>query len=416
MRLEAISIGNELLTGDVLDRNATYLGQVAQRFGVCVSARQTIPDEEQAMVEAFQLAGSRADLVVVSGGLGPTSDDLTAQAAALFSGQPLRRDEVVLTRIKERFARSGRTFTENNARQADIPNNGIALNNPVGTAPGICLEYQGTVFLFFPGVHMEYVRFVDEEVAGRLRDHVGAPVRWKTLRTFGWTESAVAQALETMELGDEEWLQYRASFPEILVTIVVRGEDVDQAEERVAERCTEIRSILGPIVYGEGDQTLSAVIGQVLERLNYQIAVAESCTGGLIGHMITSTPGASAYFKEGVIAYSNQTKINRLDVSEETLAEYGAVSEETVREMVEGLCGRSGADVGIAVSGVAGPTGGTEQKPVGTVCWAIRVPGQPIKTRKIVFPGSRTRVTTLAAWSALESVRRACDSEAVGRG
>ena len=406
MSIEVITIGNELLAGDVVDTNAGHLATVISRYGLKVHRQQTIPDDEEAIVEALELATSRSDVVVVSGGLGPTTDDLTTAAAARFAGLPLELDAPSLERIRDRFAQRRLDWKPNNEKQAWFPSGAVVLENKLGTAPGFSLSLAGKTLFFLPGVHREYVRLVADEVLPRLAHHVQGGVRWQTLRTFGMTESAVGQALADIPLDSGLFLQYRATFPEILVTPVVRAAAERSAAARLEEVVDAIRARLGHHVYGTGGDTFPAVVGEALRSRGLRLAAAESCTGGLISQLLTSVPGSSDYFLLGAVTYSNDAKVAVLGVRQETLVEHGAVSEPVAREMVEGVRRVSGAEVGIAVTGVAGPGGGTEEKPVGTVHFALSVGGEPTRHEKRQLFGPRAWIQTLSAWRALDLVRR----------
>ena len=409
MRVEMIAIGNELLSGDVLDRNGAWLGNSLRTIGCLLHARQTVRDDPEEIHQALTLAASRADWVVLSGGLGPTEDDLTVASVARHAEVSLVRDDAVLQGLQERFQRRGVPWTPNNARQADIPEGGEVLANPVGSAPGVLLEVDGTRFILLPGVHREFKAMVESHVVARIAAELHGAVASVVLRCWGQTESGSAATLEDLPEIPGAHLQYRATFPDILLTVGGSGGDRAAASARSEELAAEGRARLGGLVYGEGEQTFEERIGALLQERGMTVATAESCTGGLIASMLTSLPGSSAYFIEGVVTYSNPAKIRRLDVSPAPLDLHGAVSEATVREMVAGICQRSGARLGIAVSGIAGPDGGTADKPVGTVHIAAGLDGIVVH-RCVHFPGPRHRVQILAARAALDMARRLCEN------
>jgi nicotinamide-nucleotide amidase len=406
MNIEIVSIGNELLAGDVVDTNAAHLARSVARYGLRVHRSQTVPDVVSAIVDALALAAGRSDVVVVSGGLGPTTDDLTTEAAARLSGVDLELHQPSLDRIVERFRLRGMPFKKNNEKQAWFPKGAEVLENPVGTAPGFALSHGAARLFFLPGVHREYVAMIDASVLPRLAAEARGDVRWRTLRTFGMTESAVGDALSDIPLDDGLFIQYRASFPEILVTPVVRGADAAAADARLGVVCAAIRERLGAHVYGEGADSFPAVVGALLRERGLTLAAAESCTGGRVAQMMTSVPGSSDVFLLGAVTYSNAAKAAVLGVRAESLAAHGAVSEQVAREMVEGVARVGGASVAVAITGIAGPGGGTDDKPVGTVHFAVSVRGQVSHVHHR-FTGDRRWIQTIAAWRALDLVRRA---------
>lgn len=405
MKVEVVSIGNELLAGDVVDTNAARLSQMIALRGVRVHRRQTVPDEVGAIVDAIALATGRSDLVLVSGGLGPTTDDLTTEAVARWMGVPLVLHQPSLDRIKQRFADRGLPCVANNEKQAYFPESAEILPNPVGTAPAFLLTRGGATVVCLPGVPHELLHIAETQIMPRLAPS-STEVRWRTLRTFGMTESAVGAALQEVPLPGV-FIQYRASFPEILVTPVVQGPEAPG--EALEHAVAAIRQRLGPHVYGEGDATLAVVVGELLRRRGLTLAVAESCTGGLLSHLVTRVPGSSDTFLFGAVTYANAAKEAILGVRAATLAEHGAVSEAVAREMVAGVRAVSGAAVGLAITGIAGPGGATLAKPVGSVHLALSVGDEPVVHLSRRFPGDRSWVQTLAAWTALDMVRRSLE-------
>ncbi len=411
MRVEMIAIGNELLSGDVLDRNGARLGDALRRVGTTLFSRQTVRDDPAEIASALTLATARADFVVLSGGLGPTEDDLTVAAVARFANVSLIRDEAILTGLRQRFESRGVPWTENNACQADLPEGGHPLQNPVGTAPGVSIDVEGTQLLLLPGVHREFVAMMEAHVVPLVAEARGVCIASVVLRTWGRTESGIASTLEDVPPMEGAWLQYRASFPDIVLTAVGTGPTLHAAQDLADQLAAAVRTRLGDVVYAEGECSFEEVMASLLLEKQLSVATAESCTGGLIATKLTSIPGSSAYFLEGVVTYSNAAKRRLLGVSESTLDLHGAVSEATVREMVQGICEISGAQLGIAVSGLAGPEGGSPTKPVGTVHIAVALDGQVIH-QCVCFPGGRNRVQELAARTALDMARRLCENNA----
>lgn len=412
MRVELVIIGNELLNGDLADTNTSRLARWLRLQGLSVAAAHVVPDELDAIVGAFERAASRARLVLVSGGLGPTSDDLTMEAAARFVDAPLVQDAPTLTRLRARFAARGFPFTANNARQALAPRGATVLDNPVGTAPCVRLAApSGATFFFFPGVPHELERLVADHLAPWLGAlDVARPYRSATLKTFGKTESQVAERLEGLPRDPRLHVAYRAHFPEIRVSFHTDEADPVAAEALLAATSAWARDALGEIVYAEDDGVtfVDAVAGRLLARGD-TLATAESCTGGMIGAMCTDVPGASAWFLEGAITYANAAKVRTLGVPAELIEAHGAVSEPVARAMAAGIRDRAGATWGLATTGVAGPGGGTADKPVGTVHFALAGPnGLTHVMRRLPFDRDRNRV--VSAWFGLDLLRRALAS------
>lgn len=406
MNIEIVTIGNELLAGDVVDTNAARLSQMLSLRGLRVHRRQTVPDDVGVIVDALSLAAGRSEVVLVSGGLGPTTDDLTTEAVARWMGAALALDEPSLEHIKQRFAARGLPFKENNAKQAYFPVGAEVLPNPLGTAPAFTVRHQGAAVYCMPGVPRELLDIAEREIMPRLAPMSRGDVRWRTLRTFGMTESAVGAALGDLSGDDRLFIQYRASFPEILVTPVVRGADAETAGVLLDDAIQAIRGRLGDHVYGEGDASLAAVVGEALRVQGHTLAVAESCTGGLLSHLVTRVPGSSDYFLLGAVTYANAAKESILGVQPSSLEEHGAVSEAVARQMAAGVRAISGATVGVGITGIAGPGGGTPDKPVGTVHIAVSVGDDPTQHAARRLPGDRSWVQTLSAWAALDMIRR----------
>lgn len=409
MRIEMITVGNELLNGDLADTNTKTVGAFLRRRGLSLHGGRTIADEFPAMQKAFEAASESADLVLVSGGLGPTTDDMTVQALARFAGVELESDARVLAAIKARFTLRGYPFTENNAKQALVPEGANALENLQGTAPGIRLHHaeSDTTFFLFPGVPRELVHLADTHLGPWLdRNAASRPYHSAIFKTFGKTESQVAELLDTMDVDSRVHIAYRASFPEIGVSVHVWDADDVAAAALLAQHAEAVRERLGDIVYTEDPaETYAAAIGRELRDAGATVAPAESCTGGLISKMLTDVSGSSAWLVEGIVTYSNASKVRRLGVSETTLDAHGAVSEAVAREMAEGVRRTSGATYGTSVTGIAGPTGGTDEKPVGTVHFAVSGPqGTWHRHRRLPFGRERNRV--VSAYVLLDMLRR----------
>lgn len=415
-----LSTGDELTTGKIADTNAQWLADRCLTLGLDVVAVLVVGDFHDRITWAWERAFELGDLVISTGGLGPTSDDLTTEIVAKVLGTGLRFDEPSAARMRAMFERMGRVMPENNLRQAQFPEPAVILENPLGTAPGYRVSCEREVrapdgkgsvraprhLVVMPGVPREMKPMFDDRVVPWIRelrgtDHV---IAVRTFQTFGMSESALDEAVNEVIRPDEARVGFRASFPMISVKLLVR--DVpERADSRLEELSARLRDALGPVIFGEGDVTMEAATGAALRARGATLAVAESCSGGLVGHRVTEVPGCSAYFLADYVTYSNGAKKDVLGVRPETLQEFGAVSEETVREMAEGARKRSGASVAVATSGVAGPDGGSEKTPVGTVCFALSADGVLVSRRHQLW-GTRDWVKLLTSQLALDWVRR----------
>jgi len=432
VRAEILTIGDELLRGEIIDSNKARIAQRLLELDIEPRHQASVCDDRADMTDAFRRAAARADVVLVSGGLGPTRDDLTTEVLAATWGRPLERDEASLEAIRAFFARVGREMRENNAKQALFPRGAEVLPNPVGTAPGFALEVpagegagdRGCVFFCMPGVPRELDLMMDEQVLPRLarrREALEghAPVlRARLLRTFGQGESSIDHLLADLAAEPDVEIGFRTAFPDNYVRPVARAATAAAAEKRLAELEAAIRARLGDLIYGEGDDTLEVVVGRLLEgRVEGRvagrvagrgrtIATAESCTGGLVAQKITDVPGSSAYFLGGVVAYSNEAKQALLGVPEPLLVEHGAVSRQVALAMARGARERFGASVGVATTGISGPGGGSAEKPVGLVHVAIDAEGGEPHSDHFVLALDRSRHRVLTAQIALDWVRR----------
>ncbi len=407
MRAEVLTIGDELLRGEIIDSNKSFISDRLLSLDVETDWHVSVRDDPPQMIDAFRRAADRSDVVLVSGGLGPTRDDLTAKVLGQAFGRELVLDEAALETIRAFFVSVGREMTDNNATQAWYPRGSEVLPNPIGTAPGFMLEAGGAAFFCMPGVPREMHRMMDEQVLPRIaaRRGEGQVVRATLLRTFGLGESTRDHELKDVAASGDVSLGFRTSFPDNYLRPVAKAATAEAAEAELARVVAVIRERLGPIVYGEGDVTLDAATGQLLAERGKTIAVAESCTGGLIAQRITDNPGSSAYFLGGVVAYSNEAKTALLGVPTGLLEAHGAVSDEVARAMAEGVRQKFGADFGVATTGISGPDGGTPEKPVGTVHVGI-ASAEGTHADHFVFPLDRTRHRLLTAQVALDWVRR----------
>lgn len=407
MRCEILTIGDELCRGDIVDTNSSWLARELAALEVTVAWMTSCGDDATDMLHAFVVAVSRADMILVSGGLGPTEDDLTVDLVAEMLGVDVETHEPSRVRLEQRLASVGVDITESTLRQVRVPCGARVLGNPVGLAPAFEVEFQGVPIFCMPGVPREVQAIFREAVTERvlaLRQARGEQVERiarRTLRIFGMGESNVSTAMVGLITDHPNaTLHYRVPFPEVLLQIVVRDNDADRARQTLERLEFEARARLGHRVYGVDDDSLAAVLGRALARRHATMATAESCTGGLIGALMTEVPGSSEYFMGGAITYSNAEKTRQLGVPEHIFAEHGAVSQACVEAMAAGARERFGVTYAVAVSGIAGPGGGTPGKPVGTVWLGLAGPGGVISKRR-QWPGERDRVRTLAAYWAM---------------
>ncbi len=408
MTAALLSIGTELTRGELVNTNAAWLGEAMTQLGFDVIEHATVDDDLDRIVTIVRRFAETHRVVIVTGGLGPTSDDLTTEAAARAAGVALCRDESVVEGIREKFKLFGRVMPESNAKQGDFPEGAEILLNAVGTAPGFAMTVGQARFFFVPGVPREMKHLFQESIASAIESLAERRTHQVHLRTFGMTESGVAETLHDLEdAHDGLTLGYRAHFPEIEVKVHVRAGSADEAERRAESIADEVRARLGDAVFGGREDSFAEVVAQTLRDAGKTLAVAESCTGGQVGEMLTRSPGASDYLLLDAVVYANSAKEAVLGVGSEILAAHGAVSSETAAAMAEGALRVAGADVAVSITGVAGPGGGTDDKPVGTVWFGLARKGEPTITKHRKLSWGRDRVQTLAAYVALEMVRRA---------
>lgn len=411
MRAALLSIGDEIVAGLTTDINSGWLAERLRAAGVEPVAVFAVPDDEEAILRALERALEDAEVVVTTGGLGPTADDLTTAVVARLAGRELRLDEASLAHLEERFRARGLPMPPNNRKQALFPEGSTVVPNPAGTAPGfVCpVERGGRTrrVVSLPGVPREMRRMVEETVVPRLEAlHPGRRFASRVFSTFGLTESALDELLAGVVEPAEARLAFRAAFPKIQARLTVSGAPGDDLEARLDALEARVRERLGVRLYAVGDKGMEEMVGRLLRERDLTLAVAESCTGGLIGHRITDVPGSSGYFLLGVVSYSNEAKERVLGVRRETLERRGAVSTETAEEMAEGVRRLSGAALGLATTGIAGPGGGSEEKPVGTVCVALAWEGGVLSRRYDLGDRGRGWVKEMTAQVALDRVRR----------
>lgn len=407
LRCEILSTGDEVLTGMIADTNAAFLADQMGSLGFEVLRHTTVGDDRGMLERAFRELGETADVVLCTGGLGPTVDDLTTEVAAAILEADLVLDEAALAHMESLWRVRGRVMPENNRKQAMLPAPAEVLANPIGTAPGFTVRIGRAHFFFMPGVPREMKRMFAEQVIPRLSRLRPDPSVFevRVFRCFGLTESQTDQMLAGLEdRHPAVKLGFRAHFPEIQVKLTVKGPDVAAAKARLDEASAEVRDRLGPNIFSEGP-AIEEIVGEGLRREGATLSAAESCTGGMVAQMITAIPGSSEYFDRGFVTYSNGAKMDLLGVGEEILREHGAVSEPCVRAMAEGARARAGTTYAVAITGIAGPGGGTPEKPVGLVYVALAAPDKTV-VRRIRWPGQREQVRAISAMVALDLLRR----------
>jgi nicotinamide-nucleotide amidase len=408
LKVEIIGIGNELTTGRVLDRNAGYAAGRLSSHGFQVTRIVFIPDRAREIRPALIRAGKRADAVLVTGGLGGTLDDITAEVVAKTFERPLQLHSSLLNQIKMFLKKRGLPWDPVFEKMAWLPE-GVELFHPRPKAAGFSLEENGKPFFFLPGVPAEMRRLLDRQVIPRLlQGRPDQPVsKQRIYKIFGLMEPEINRRLQDLEQKDGSvQLGFYPNFPENHLTVLVRAEKAFQADQLLDRLEREIEARLGDTIIGRNEQTLESVLGELLRERKMTLSVAESCTGGLIGHWITNVPGSSDYFDRGLVVYSNRAKKELLGVPARTLTRFGAVSEKTALAMAAGIRERSRSDLGLAVTGIAGPGGGTPEKPVGTVWIALALPAG-IKAGHYLFGGRRSQIKIMTAYTALNWVRRA---------
>jgi nicotinamide-nucleotide amidase len=414
IKASIVTIGNEILSGQTVDTNAAYLSTELLSIGIPVVSSYAVRDEIDVIVRGLDLASADADVVLTTGGLGPTDDDLTRQAFAKFLGVELELRKELLEKIQSFFVSRGRQMAQKNKIQAYIPKGAKALAN-IGTAPGIMAEpctrrgageSKGKFFFALPGVPMEMKRMFEESVLPELERLAGGQaVVVKKLKCFGAGESTIAEMLGTMmQRGRNPLINCTASSGIITLHITATAKNKEKAEQMAEKDEKSLQGILGELVYGVSEQSLAEVVGEKLARQGKTIAVAESCTGGLLAKLLTDVPGSSKYFTCGWITYSNQAKSSQLGVPAELIQQHGAVSEQVARAMAMGARNKAGTNYAIGITGIAGPTGGTEQKPVGLVYISVDSENG-CYTEQLLLSGNRRFIRLRAAQTVLNLLR-----------
>ena len=408
MRTEIISIGDELLSGQTVNTNATWMGQQLMAIGFYVNRVITISDTREAILDALAESSQRADLVLLTGGLGPTKDDITKTTLCEFFSDTLVVHQPTLDQIEEYFCRHGRPILESNTQQANLPSKCEVILNSRGTAQGMWFEKDGTIFISMPGVPYEMMGIMSDELIPRfVKDFVEGHIHQLNIMTVGIGESKIADQIKDIEEeleAAEIQLAYLPAPGQVKVRLVAQGEDEATLGASVAVFREKIVDRIGQHVYSCNSETVEEAIGRKLIEAKATVATAESCTGGYIAHMLTSIAGSSAYFLGSIVSYSNDVKVKSLGVSLDHLETVGAVSEEVVADMAKGAREKMGADYAVATSGITGPEGGSNEKPVGTVWIAVTGPNRTV-TKCFLFGKSRSRNIRVSALSGLNLLR-----------
>jgi nicotinamide-nucleotide amidase len=407
-----IAVGSEMLGSTRLDTNSLVIADRLAALGIELRAKSVVGDRSDDLAALFRQALSRFDLVVLTGGLGPTDDDLTREVVAGVLGLPLAEDPAIVERIASRFSRRGLRMPAINRKQAMVPRGAVVIDNPNGTAPGLLLEHEGRVVLLMPGPPREMGPMLDVLTAGPLRSRASDERLYRTTMFIaGRTESHVEERVQPI------YSTWRDTTPPIETTILaspgqielhltLRSRDAGAAERQLADACEALREALGDDVFSTDGRSMEEIVGAALREGGLTIAAAESCTGGLMLSRLTDVAGSSEYVIGGAVAYGNQAKTALAGVPEELIRAHGAVSEPVAVALAEGIKARLGADVGVGITGIAGPGGGSAHKPVGTVAIAVVAPRGPARVRTFRFPGGRAQIKFQASQSALDMVRR----------
>lgn len=404
MNAEIISVGTELLLGDILNTNAQYISKQLALLGIGIYFQTVVGDNPERLLNAYKNAFERADIVITTGGLGPTDDDLTKEIAAEYFNKKMVQDEYSLNHLKKYF-KDMENMPKSNLKQSYIPEGGKPIPNPNGTAPGCMIEENGKVLIMLPGPPRETVPMFEQSIIPYLKEKQDYTIISKTLHLCGIGESAAAEALKDLinESSNPTVAPY-AKTNEMFFRITARASNENDAEQLIQPVVEEIYKRLGEYIYGEDDTTLAeSVIKEVINK-NMTVTTAESCTGGMLASEIISFPGASKAYIDGCVTYSNESKIKRLGVNPETLEKYGAVSTQTAVEMAEGAKRMLNADIGLATTGIAGPDGGTEEKPVGLVYIAVSIKDKTIY-KELRLNGNRDKIRSRTVTEILNLLR-----------
>ncbi|MBV1820028.1 competence/damage-inducible protein A [Clostridium cochlearium] len=406
MNAEIIAVGTEILLGDIVNTNAQFLSKKLAQMGISVYHQSVVGDNSDRLKEELNESFKRSDIVITTGGLGPTKDDLTKEIGAEYFNKEMILDEESLETIKNYFKKQGRKLSKNNEKQAYFPKGSIILPNNFGTAPGCIIEENNKYLIMLPGPPREIIPMFEQHVVPYLKKFNEGVLISKVLKICGMGESQVVTELNHLiENQTNPTVAPYAKENEVTLRLTAKASNEEDALSLIAPLEKEIKDILGDNIYGTDSDTLEGVIGNFLIENNLSIATAESCTGGLLCGRLVNYPGISKCLVEGIVTYSNDSKMNRIGVKKETLENFGAVSEETALEMAKGVAKTSGSDIGISTTGIAGPSGGTDEKPVGLVYIGYYIQGKSF-AKRFVFPGNRESIRNRTVTVALDYLRK----------
>jgi nicotinamide-nucleotide amidase len=404
-----ITIGDELLIGQTIDTNSAFIAQELNKIGIWVKRRVAIADDKEAILTTLAEEARATNIIIITGGLGPTADDITKPALCQFFGSHLVVDESVLKNVTDIFQKLGRPLTERNATQAEVPHNCEVLPNHRGTAPGMWFEKEGVIYISLPGVPHEMHGLITHSVIPKLKESFSLPaVVHRTLLTAGQGESGIADRLTGFEATLPSYIKlaYLPSYGMVKLRLTARHDNWQAAETEVDKRFQQLKELVHEWMVTDKDITLQQAVSEILKQKGKTVSTAESCTGGYIAHLITSLPGSSSVYNGSIVSYANEVKEKILGVSPTILAKVGAVSEETVMQMAVGACRQLSTDYAIATSGIMGPDGGSPEKPVGTVWIAVADREGKTVTQKSFFRFTRNRNIELTAHAALNLLRK----------
>ena len=405
---EIVTIGDEILYGQIVDTNSQWMSVELAKTGIRVVRKTTVGDIESEILAAFAEAEKRADIILITGGLGPTSDDLTKPCLAKYFNCEMRIHEEALAEVTEFFKSRGRELTEVNRQQAALPICCEKITNRMGTAPGMWFEKDSKVFVSMPGVPHEMKRMMTDIIIPKLQSAFKTPtIHHTVIRTVGIGESFLAEKIESWEksLPTHIRLAYLPSLGEVKLRLTAIGNEQQKLIAESDQLVDALRRVAGEFIFGIGEDPLEVVLGRTLAEKKLTLGVAESCTGGFLSHLITSVPGSSRYLVGSVVAYDNRLKTELLNVQTQTLKDFGAVSEQVVSEMAQGVRQKLGCDIGVATTGIAGPDGGTDEKPVGTV-WIAYADKHGVVARKLQLSKDRTINIRMSSVATLNLIRQ----------
>ena len=403
-----ITIGDELLIGQTIDTNSAFIAQELNKIGIWVKRRLAVGDVKEQITDALKQQAADCRVIIITGGLGPTADDITKPTLCEYFGSKMIIDDQALNNVKEIFSKLNRPLVPRNMKQAEVPDNCTVLHNSRGTAPGMWFEKDGVIYVSLPGVPNEMKGLMMQQVLPRLKEVLTLPaVVHRTLLTSGIGESTIADTIEDFEnaLPKHIKLAYLPSYGLVRLRLTGRGSELPVLEKEVVEQFEKLKPLVNQWMVAEEDISLQESVSRLLKKKKKTVATAESCTGGYIAHLITSKAGSSSIYNGSIVSYANQVKEHLLGVKHETLEQYGAVSEQTVMEMVQGALQQLNTDYAIATSGIMGPDGGSAEKPVGTV-WIAVGSKTKIKAASFYFRYDRTRNIEMTAQTALTLLRR----------